>query len=117
VLSGWHAINCLREWRGDTHWAIIAAADLTGTEASIIHNAWIGEQVVPRRTARPRWHCVPIRGRWPCRPAGRPPKLASIVTNRLQTRLGSAPTYSVHGWMEPRPPGCQEANGVPRDNR
>jgi hypothetical protein len=41
VLSGWHAINCLREWRGDTHWAIIAAADLTGTEASIIHNAWI----------------------------------------------------------------------------
>jgi Helix-turn-helix family len=42
VLSGWHAINCLREWRGDTHWAIIAAADLTGTEASIVHNAWIG---------------------------------------------------------------------------
>jgi hypothetical protein len=42
VLSGWHAINCLREWRGDTHWAIIAAADLTGIEASIIHNAWVG---------------------------------------------------------------------------
>ncbi len=42
VLSGWHAVNCLREWRGDTHWALIAAAGLTGIEASILHNAWIG---------------------------------------------------------------------------
>jgi hypothetical protein len=42
VLSGWHAINCLREWRGDTHWAIVAAAGLTGVEASILHNAWLG---------------------------------------------------------------------------
>lgn len=42
ALSGWHAVNCLREWRGDTHWAIVAAAGLTGIEASILHNAWIG---------------------------------------------------------------------------
>jgi hypothetical protein len=42
VLSGWHAINCIREWRGDTHWALVAAAGLTGVEASIIHNAWLG---------------------------------------------------------------------------
>ncbi len=42
VLSGWHAINCLREWRGDTHWAVVVAADLTGVEASILHNAWVG---------------------------------------------------------------------------
>jgi hypothetical protein len=42
VLSGWHAVNCLREWRGDTHWALVAAAGLDGTEASIIHNAWLG---------------------------------------------------------------------------
>lgn len=41
LLSGWHAINCLREWRGDTHWALVAAADLTGIEASILHNAWL----------------------------------------------------------------------------
>lgn len=41
VLSGWHAINHLREWRGDTHWAIVAAAGLTGVEASILHNAWL----------------------------------------------------------------------------
>ena len=30
VLSGWHAVNCLREWRGDTHWALVVAAGLTG---------------------------------------------------------------------------------------
>lgn len=42
VLSGWHAVNCLREWRGDTHWAIVAAAGLTGVEASVLHNAWLG---------------------------------------------------------------------------
>ena len=42
VLSGWHAVNCIREWRGDTHWAVIAAAGLNGIEASILHNAWVG---------------------------------------------------------------------------
>ena len=41
LLSGWHAVNCLREWRGDTHWAIVAANGLTGIEASILHNAWL----------------------------------------------------------------------------
>jgi hypothetical protein len=42
VLSGWHAVNCLREWRGDTHWALVVAAGLTHPEASILHNAWVG---------------------------------------------------------------------------
>lgn len=42
LLSGWHAVNCLREWRGDTHWALVAAAGLTGIEVSILHNAWLG---------------------------------------------------------------------------
>ena len=42
VLSGWHAANCLREWRGDTHWALVVAAGLTHAEASILHNAWLG---------------------------------------------------------------------------
>ena len=42
LLSGWHAVNVLREWRGDTHWALVAAAGLTGTEASVLHNAWLG---------------------------------------------------------------------------
>ncbi len=42
VLSGWHAVNCVREWRGDVHWAIVAANGLDGVEASILHNAWLG---------------------------------------------------------------------------
>jgi hypothetical protein len=42
LLSGWHAVNCLREWRGDTHWALVVAAGLTGVEASCLHNAWLG---------------------------------------------------------------------------
>ncbi|CAM8636787.1 hypothetical protein MCETE4_00817 [Acidimicrobiia bacterium] len=42
TLSGWHAINCIREWRGDTHWALATAQGLTGIEASILHNAWLG---------------------------------------------------------------------------
>jgi hypothetical protein len=42
VLAGWHAVNCLREWRGDVHWALVTAAGLDGVEASILHNAWLG---------------------------------------------------------------------------
>ncbi len=42
LLSGWHAVKCLREWRGDTHWALIVANGLTHPEASILHNAWLG---------------------------------------------------------------------------
>jgi hypothetical protein len=41
LLSGWHAVNCLREWRGDTHWALVVAAGLSGVEASVLHNAWL----------------------------------------------------------------------------
>lgn len=42
LLSGWHAVNYLREWRGDSHWALIATHNLSGGEASILHNAWLG---------------------------------------------------------------------------
>jgi hypothetical protein len=42
LLSGWHAVNCVREWRGDTHWTLVAAAGLSGIEASILHNSWLG---------------------------------------------------------------------------
>jgi hypothetical protein len=42
VLSGWHAVNFLREWRGDTHWDIVTSKGLTGGEVSILHNAWLG---------------------------------------------------------------------------
>ncbi|HEX5095301.1 MAG TPA: hypothetical protein VFX21_04780 [Acidimicrobiia bacterium] len=42
LLSGWHAVNCIREWRGDTHWALVTAAGIEGVGASILHNAWLG---------------------------------------------------------------------------
>ncbi len=42
VLSGWQAVNYLREWRGDTHWDVVATQELSGDEASILHNAWLG---------------------------------------------------------------------------
>lgn len=42
AVSGWHAVNCLREWRGDTHWATVVASGLSGVEASIVHNLWLG---------------------------------------------------------------------------
>ena len=42
LLSGWHAVNAIREWRGDTHWAVAVAAGLDHAEASILHNAWMG---------------------------------------------------------------------------
>ena len=45
LLSGWHAVNCLREWRGDTHWGGVVASGLTHAEASILHNAWLGYEV------------------------------------------------------------------------
>jgi hypothetical protein len=41
LLSGWHAVNCIREWRGDTHWALVTAAGLNGPEVTILHNAYM----------------------------------------------------------------------------
>ena len=40
VLDAWLAVNCIREWRGDTHWAIQIADGLTGTEAGVLDGAW-----------------------------------------------------------------------------
>ena len=39
VLSGWHAVNCIREWRGDTHWAIVVAAGLDGARESSVYDS------------------------------------------------------------------------------
>ncbi|RIK10929.1 MAG: hypothetical protein DCC49_01595 [Acidobacteria bacterium] len=41
LLSAWHALNCLREWRGDTHMALLATAELGPVEASLLHSAWV----------------------------------------------------------------------------
>ena len=40
LLSAWLALNCLREWRGDTHFAIQVTEDLDGDMAGILDNAW-----------------------------------------------------------------------------
>ncbi|HIG24520.1 MAG TPA: hypothetical protein EYG34_06880 [Acidimicrobiia bacterium] len=41
ALSAWLAVNCLREWRGDTHWALCAAADLDAAEVGLLNNAMV----------------------------------------------------------------------------
>ncbi len=40
-LSGWLAVNCLRELRGDNHWALCAAADLDDIEVGLLHSAMV----------------------------------------------------------------------------
>jgi len=70
LLSGWHAVNCLREWRGDTHWALVASAGLTGVEASVLHNAWLGYErdwLARSRGSSPEeidaaWHSLTAKG-------------------------------------------------------
>ncbi len=42
VVSAWLAVNCIREWRGDTHWALIVASGLTGVQAGLLHDAYLG---------------------------------------------------------------------------
>ena len=40
LLSAWLAVNAIREFRGDTHWAIQIAEELTGPMAGVLDNAW-----------------------------------------------------------------------------
>jgi hypothetical protein len=39
VLSGWLGVNCVREWRGDTHMALLAAAGIGPVAAGILDDA------------------------------------------------------------------------------
>lgn len=39
VVSSWLAVNCLREWRGDTHFALLVAEDISRVQAGILHDA------------------------------------------------------------------------------
>ena len=41
VLSAWRAANCLRELRGDNHWALCAANDLDDVEAGLLHSVMV----------------------------------------------------------------------------
>jgi len=40
LLSAWLVVNCIREWRGDTHWAIQTAEGINATAAGILDGAW-----------------------------------------------------------------------------
>jgi len=40
ALSAWLAVNCIREWRGDTHWAIQVAEGLSTTASGLLDGAW-----------------------------------------------------------------------------
>ncbi len=40
LLSAWLALNAIREFRGDTHWAIQMAEELSGPMAGILDNAF-----------------------------------------------------------------------------
>jgi len=42
VLSAWLALNCIREWRGDTHWALHVAEGIDGQMAMLLDAAWRG---------------------------------------------------------------------------
>ena len=37
----WRAANCLRELRGDNHWALCTAADLDAVEVGLLHSAMV----------------------------------------------------------------------------
>lgn len=41
LLSAWHAASNEREWRADTHMAILVSHGLGPVEASILHSAWM----------------------------------------------------------------------------
>ncbi|MGA1510220.1 MAG: SCO6745 family protein [Ilumatobacteraceae bacterium] len=39
LVSAWLGVNCLREWRGDTHFAILLADGIDRVQAGILHDA------------------------------------------------------------------------------
>jgi len=42
LASAWNAVNAIREWRGDVHWALLVAEDVGPIEAGLLHDAWMG---------------------------------------------------------------------------
>jgi hypothetical protein len=54
LVSAWLALNCLREYRGDTHFAVLLAEGLSGVEAGLLHDAYMnypGEWIARSRGA------------------------------------------------------------------
>lgn len=44
LISAWLAVNAIREWRGDTHFALHVAEDLDGAAAGLLDAAWRGHE-------------------------------------------------------------------------
>ena len=42
ALSAWLAVNCIREWRGDTHFELLASNEISGVQAGLLHDAFLG---------------------------------------------------------------------------
>lgn len=42
LASAWNAVNAIREWRGDVHWAILVSEGIGPIEAGLLHDAWMG---------------------------------------------------------------------------
>ena len=42
ALSAWFAVNCIREWRGDTHFELLASNEISGVQAGLLHDAFLG---------------------------------------------------------------------------
>ncbi|MFP4513144.1 MAG: SCO6745 family protein [Acidimicrobiales bacterium] len=66
VLSAWLAANCLRELRGDNHWALCAAADLDAVEVGLLHSVMVDtdEYGSEEWIARSRGHDDAIPAGW-----------------------------------------------------
>lgn len=41
LVSAWLAVNCIREWRGDTHWAVLLSEGIDGVQAGLLHDAYL----------------------------------------------------------------------------
>ena len=39
LVTAWLALNCIREYRGDTHFGILLSENLSGTQAGLLHDA------------------------------------------------------------------------------
>ena len=50
AVSAWNAVNTIREWRGDTHFALLVSEGIGLVEAGLLHDAWMGypKEWIPR---------------------------------------------------------------------
>jgi len=73
ALSAWLAVNCLREYRGDNHWALCAGEGLEPVDVGLLHTAMVSaDEYEPEWIARSRgagdddvasaWHRLESRG-------------------------------------------------------